>query len=83
MKALERIAAYYVRVLVSLDQLGNTLLNGNPDETISSRVGRNAIQGDRWALVAEFVINLLFFWMKDENGNRDHCRSCIEQVQRR
>jgi hypothetical protein len=31
--------------LVSLDQLGNTLAFGNPDETISSRAGRCAKKG--------------------------------------
>jgi len=31
--------------LISLDQLGNTLSFGNPDETISSRAGRCAGKG--------------------------------------
>jgi len=31
--------------LISLDQLGNTLAFGNPDETISSRAGRCAKKG--------------------------------------
>ncbi len=31
--------------LISLDQLGNTLAFGNPDETISSRAGRCARKG--------------------------------------
>ena len=31
---------YLWNVLLSLDQLGNSLLGGDPDETISSRVGR-------------------------------------------
>jgi hypothetical protein len=29
-----------MNVLISIDQLGNTLLLGDPDETISSRLGR-------------------------------------------
>ena len=31
---------YTFNVLVGLDQLGNTLLAGDPDETISSRLGK-------------------------------------------
>lgn len=64
--------AYLIRVLVALDQLGNTLCGGNEDETISSRVGRNAMQGKKWALIAEKVINALFWFQPD------HCRRNIE-----
>lgn len=31
---------YLLNFLISLDQLGNTILGGDPDETISSRLGR-------------------------------------------
>ena len=34
-------------ILVSLDQLGNVILGGSPDETISARAGR--YQGKVWA----------------------------------
>lgn len=64
--------AYFVRILVAIDQFGNTLLDGNPDETISSRVGRNAIAGKKWALIAEKVINALFWFQPN------HCRTHIE-----
>lgn len=36
---------YIFNWLISLDQLGNTLAFGNPDETISSRAGRCAKKG--------------------------------------
>ena len=32
-----RVKKYFWNILVSLDQLGNTLLGGDPDETLSSR----------------------------------------------
>lgn len=36
-------------VLIALDQLGNALLAGHPDETISSRVGKRVVSGTaRW-----------------------------------
>lgn len=31
---------YILNVLISIDQLGNTLAGGDPDETISSRLGK-------------------------------------------
>jgi hypothetical protein len=42
------VSLYIRRVLVALDQLGNALLRGYPDETISSRAAKAARRGDRW-----------------------------------
>lgn len=44
----------------------------NPDDTISSVVGKAAIANKKWALIAEKVINALFFF--DPN----HCRRVAE-----
>lgn len=41
----------------------------DPDETISSWVGRNAVAGERWALTAEKVIDALL--------GAGHCRANI------
>jgi hypothetical protein len=38
-----------MNVLIALDQFGNALLGGAPDETISSRAGRARPLGRRWA----------------------------------
>ena len=35
-----RLCRYLGRVFLSLDQLANTLLGGDPDESISSRLGK-------------------------------------------
>lgn len=67
--------SYPLRVALGIDQLVNTILGGNEDETISSRVGRNAVEGKRWALIAEKVINALFEFLGAPPG---HCRRCIE-----
>jgi len=40
MKKPNSIWKWIVNVLVSIDQLGNTILGGDPDETISSRLGK-------------------------------------------
>ena len=36
----KKVGKYVMNVLISLDQLGNTIICGDPDETISSRVGK-------------------------------------------
>ena len=66
--------SYVKRVLIAIDQLGNTLADGDPDETISSRVGRNAVAGKWWALVAEKAIDFIAWRVF---GQRGHCRSSI------
>jgi hypothetical protein len=35
------IKRYFVNLLIAIDQLGNTIIGGDPDETISSRAGKN------------------------------------------
>lgn len=67
---------YLLNTLIALDQLGNVLLAGNnPDETISSAVGRKAMAGKRWALRAERAIDALFVALGSKPG---HCRRMIE-----
>ena len=65
---------YVKRLLIAIDQLGNTALDGDPDETISSRVGRNAVAGKWWALIAERVIDFIAWRVF---GQYDHCRRSI------
>ena len=83
-----RLRTWLRCVLVSLDQLAHILLAGpkfillsgpvpNPDETISSKVGRMAIRGKRWALIAEAAIDWLFCRLGAEPH---HCRRMIENL---
>lgn len=46
----------------------------NRDETTSSRVGRAALKGKRWALIAEAVIDWAAIRLGEEPG---HCRRNI------
>lgn len=69
---------WFKNILISIDQLGNSVANGHPDETISSRVGRNAEQGQRGAIILEAGINIVFAVIA---GERNHCQNAIE-VQR-
>lgn len=55
-------------LLISLDQLGNSLLGGAPDETISSRSARANRDGRRWGrLMCRFL-----GWFE-----KDHCEKAI------
>lgn len=69
---LEKIGNRILKILISIDQFANVLLGGDEDHTISGRVGYAAIQGKRWALIMEKIINTLFFFQED------HCRKSIE-----
>lgn len=59
---------YLKNILIAIDQLVNTICFGDPDETISSRLGRN--YDGTWI---EKFVNWLFKWQKD-----DHCSNSIE-----
>jgi len=58
------------QVLIAVDQLGNALLGGWADETLSSRCWRLRHRQPYTALRA--VIDGLFFWQQD------HCRQSFE-----
>lgn len=61
---------YFWKLLVSLDQPVNALLGGNPDETISSRLGKGERRGCR---VCRFFCRILDILEKD------HCALSIEE----
>ncbi len=53
-----------VAILVAIDQLGNAIARGNPDATISARVGyfsAKAIRGKVYWKVLEDIIDFAFF----------------------
>ena len=60
---------YVLNVLIALDQYGNALVGGSPDETISSRAGKAQQEGKRWGCVLCRFLN----WFE-----RDHCTKSIE-----
>lgn len=63
------IGRYLLNLLISIDQLGNTIIGGDPDETLSSRAGKAYHNGVKWP---KKFVNSLFFWQKD------HCEDSIE-----
>lgn len=60
---------YLWNLLLALDQGINTLLGGDPDETISSRAGKAMLKGKRWGCVLCRLLDAL---------EKDHCINNIE-----
>jgi hypothetical protein len=60
---------YFLRILISIDQLANTILGGNEDETISSRAAKAKLQGKRWGCVLCKLLDKL---------DKNHCEKSIE-----
>lgn len=63
-----------MQVAVAVDQVGNALLGGFADETISSRSWRRAPFSRRWA-VARAAIDAMFLALARQ---RDHCQQSFE-----
>ena len=61
---------YFLKLLVAVDQLVNTIFGGSPDETLSSRWGKGARRGCK---VCSFLCNILDVF--EEN----HCEKSIEK----
>lgn len=70
---------YVYNLAVALDQLVNTLTGGDPDETISSRVGKSQANGRILGHVFAVIINALFYVL---DGFRwDHCKRSIDPAE--
>jgi hypothetical protein len=63
---------YIWNILISLDQFCNTLLGGNPDETMSSRMGKHLVKHENCP-VCTFLCKMLNYIQKD------HCVKAIEK----
>jgi hypothetical protein len=63
-------------MVISDNQSVNTMLGGDRNVSISSRVGHHAVQGNSMALKMEKFINIIFFW--EDN----HCRKCSKNNQK-
>ena len=67
------VKRYTVNVLTSVDQLANTVLGGDPDETISSRAGKSMEKhgGKKpWSYLLCRTLHIL---------DKDHCKKAIEE----
>lgn len=69
MQPARPLLAWVFRVLIALDQLANTVIGGDPDETISSRAAKGAARGvGGWCLLCR-LLHLI---------DRDHCAKSLE-----
>lgn len=66
------VKRYIWNILISIDQLANTLLGGFPDETISSRMGKH-IRDKKDCPVCRFLCKLL------DVIDPGHCQKSIEE----
>lgn len=62
---------YLKNLLIAVDQLLNTLLGGWPDETLSSRAYRLAIEGTTWPMRMIDAVARLF-------GDKNHCEASFD-----
>ena len=70
-----RIRLYLFNVAVAFDRLLNALLNGNPDHTVSARLGFHQIRGSR---VAHWLCGILSFIFREDA----HCIKSLENHSR-
>lgn len=64
------ILSYFRRLFVAADQLLNVVFGGDEDETISSRIAKDARRGHRFACVLCRVLD----WL-----DPDHCEKSLER----
>ena len=70
---MARVKRYLWNLLIALDQLGNTLLAGYPDETLSARTYRKAKAGQWFWRALRRAIDLAFRW-----ESKSHCAESYE-----
>ena len=66
------IKRYFYNIFVAVDQLINTLLYGDPDETISSRIGKAIYQRHSTNPIL-IKIDQFLNWIQP-----DHCKYAVE-----
>ena len=61
---------YLKNILISISQLFNTILGGDPDETMSSRIGKRARKGCKVGIFLSCFLNIF---------EKDHAKKAIEE----
>jgi hypothetical protein len=60
-----KLKRFLVNLAVMVDEVGNTLTGGSPNETISSRAGKAQAEGKRWGCVLCKLLNKI---------QKNHCQ---------
>lgn len=71
----ESLKRYVWGLWIAQDQKVNAILGGNPDVTVSSKVGYLSTNGSNTARLMEIVIDWLFYKLA---GQLNHCFASIE-----
>ena len=64
---------YLLNIAIALDQLGNALRGGSPDETLSAAAWRTEKKGRLLGRIFRPLIDLVFALFE-----KDHCRKSFE-----
>lgn len=65
---MSKVGRYFLNWLILLDQAGNTLAGGSPNETISERAAKARNAGRRWGCILCRFLN----WI-----NPGHCDTAL------
>lgn len=68
---------YLANILIALSQLGNTILGGYPDESMSARAWRTYSKG-RWPGVLLRPLIDAFFFVITLGRDRNHCEDAYD-----
>jgi hypothetical protein len=68
-------------MMLSIDQFGNAILLGDPDETISSRTGRAILSG-RPKLIAKMMHKFVDKLFHVLIGEKNHCIKAVEECRK-
>jgi hypothetical protein len=68
---------YLFNILIALSQLGNTILGGYPDESMSARAWRTGSAG-KWPGVATRPLIDVLFFVVTFGRDRQHCQDAYD-----
>jgi hypothetical protein len=68
---------YLFNILVALSQLGNVLLGGYPDESMSARAWRTGSRGKWPGALTRPLIDFVF-WVVTLGRDTQHCKDAYE-----
>lgn len=75
---MKRAKTYFWNILISIDQFFNTVFGGDPDETISSRLGKWSRDGRHKNDTGRKIIWKITNWVV-EKFEKDHFKKSIEE----
>lgn len=71
------MSQYLLNMLMAIDQFASTILGGHPDDTISQRLGRAIIAGEK-SVAIKISVSIVDMLAKVLVGERDHCINSLK-----